>query len=164
MTKPGAPTSSSNQEITRSKALLYSLYSFNGRMNRKDFWLKGTLLPLLIYAAGFAATIAAAASEELIANNISRKASTVMPLIAMAIICIAFFQQLISTLAVATKRVHDLGKSETWVLLMFIPIGNIIVSFILGIIPGQNEANKYGDPGIPQPIKPTPTTLLESDS
>ena len=164
MTKPGAPTSSSNQEITRSKALLYSLYSFNGRMNRKDFWLKGTLLRLLIYAAGFAATIAAAASEELIANTISRTASTGMPLIAAAIICIAFIQDLISILAVATKRLHDLGKSENWILLMFIPVGSIIFWFIIGLIPGQNEPNKYGDPGIAQPINPTPTTLLESDS
>ena len=164
MTKPVAPTSSSNQEITRSRALLYSLYSFNGRMNRKDFWLKGTLLPLLIFAAGSAATITVAASEDLVARTISAKTSTAMPVIAMAIICIAFIQHLISVLAVATKRLHDLGKSEKWVLLMFIPFGSIIFWFIIGLIPGQNEPNKYGDPGIAQPIRPTPTTLLESDS
>jgi len=48
-------------------------------------------------------------------------------------------------LAVYVKRCHDRGKSGWWLLLMLIPFVGIIWWLVdLGILEGQQGANKYG--------------------
>ena len=51
---------------------------------------------------------------------------------------------LIPNLAIAARRLHDVGKSGWWQLVSFTIIG-IIPLFIWVIRAGDSETNKYGD-------------------
>ncbi|MDR2340621.1 MAG: DUF805 domain-containing protein [Deltaproteobacteria bacterium] len=47
--------------------------------------------------------------------------------------------------AMVARRFHDFGRSEWAVLLFVIPIVNMIIMIVVGIIPGNKHANKYGE-------------------
>lgn len=48
--------------------------------------------------------------------------------------------------SVFTRRLHDLGYSGWWSLLIFIPIAGAIQQIILLFRPGDKGNNKYGNP------------------
>lgn len=53
---------------------------------------------------------------------------------------------LVPSLAVAARRLHDLGKSGWWQLLAFIPLVGIIILIIWYATKGQDTENAYGQP------------------
>ena len=64
----------------------------------------------------------------------------------------------------AARRWHDLGQSGWWSWLLPVPVGGWVVGFlVLGCLPGQREANRFG-PGrggplpasAPVPLPPPP--------
>jgi len=68
--------------------------------------------------------------------------------ISLLLITIILFIFIIS---LTIKRLHDIGLSGWYILLLLIPIFNLIMTLLLPIIPGQNKTNKYGTrpkPGI----------------
>jgi uncharacterized membrane protein YhaH (DUF805 family) len=52
---------------------------------------------------------------------------------------------LLPTLAVAVRRLHDIGKKGWWYLLVFIPIIGWIVLLYWFVQPSLPEANEYGE-------------------
>jgi uncharacterized membrane protein YhaH (DUF805 family) len=48
--------------------------------------------------------------------------------------------------AVLIKRLHDLDMRGWWSLLLFIPLFNLLILVIVGLIPGNQEANRFGQP------------------
>lgn len=68
---------------------------------------------------------------------------------------------LLPGIAVAVRRLHDIGKSGLWILLAFIPIIGwiwLIVLYISESAPGDNEygPNQGGSSGTQPPTSPTP--------
>ena len=51
---------------------------------------------------------------------------------------------LIPSYAVTVRRLHDTGKSGWWLLLMFVPFGNIIL-LIFCLIDSTPGPNQYGE-------------------
>ena len=52
------------------------------------------------------------------------------------------------SLAVSLRRLHDVNKTGKWILLLFVPILNflITIAFIIWTLsPGTDGANNYGD-------------------
>lgn len=47
-------------------------------------------------------------------------------------------------LALVIKRCQDIGVTGFLALLIFVPFVNLIAVFVLGFIPGQADANRYG--------------------
>jgi uncharacterized membrane protein YhaH (DUF805 family) len=52
---------------------------------------------------------------------------------------------LYSNAAIAVKRLHDAGYSGFLAIALFIPLINFVFAIWIGILPGTNGPNAYGD-------------------
>ncbi len=102
---------------------------FSGRIGRKNFLL-------LIGPAYLVPVTMSLIFPEFFEDDYSGSV-IVEALIIASIVVLMFF-----VIALHNKRFHDLGLSGWFQLLIFGPIG----SLILGLLPGQKRSNKYGDP------------------
>lgn len=106
---------------------------FNGRARRKEYWMFILFYNIIIIAAYILAIILMFISSTL--------GSIVLGLIGLLVLAL-----LIPTIAVAVRRMHDVGKSGWFIL---IPIYNII----LLITEGEKGDNQYGpDPKADQTV------------
>jgi uncharacterized membrane protein YhaH (DUF805 family) len=105
--------------------MLERLYlSPRGRSSRKFYWIfgvlpffvLGVLIGFLMSAFGLGQEVAFVASL-----------ATLWPCLAMQI-----------------KRWHDLDMSGWWALLTFLPLLNLLVVVVVGLIPGTPGANRFG--------------------
>jgi len=109
------------------------LFSFQGRIPRRTFWLAslGAFLGFAIPAALIASMIKWNEATEII--------GTILLLVLGAIL-------LWVSLAIRVKRWHDHGKSGWWILLGLIPyLGGLISFAVLGCLRGTVGPNAYGD-------------------
>ncbi|MBQ4202264.1 MAG: DUF805 domain-containing protein [Thermoguttaceae bacterium] len=98
--------------------------SVEGRANRREYFYWG----LFVLLANVALAILCAVSEEWVA---------VIALFNLATIC--------PSVCVAIRRLHDLDKGWTWMLLGLIPyLGAAILGCMLLFSPGKPERNQYG--------------------
>ena len=67
------------------------------------------------------------------------------------IVIIALF---LPTLSVAVRRLHDIGRSGWWYLIVIIPYLGYIVLLIFNILEGEEHPNQYGE---------VPTNIIEND-
>lgn len=99
-------------------------FDFNGRANRKLFWL--FTLNLLII--------------NLILNYLLNRFDYVGIIIGLVFSVIMFFP----ILGLDVRRLHDINLSGWWVLLCFIPVLGLVAIVVYGCIPGTEGENKYG--------------------
>jgi len=52
---------------------------------------------------------------------------------------------LIPSLAILARRLHDIGRSGWWILLILIPLIGGLVIFIFTVLDSQRQANEYGE-------------------
>jgi uncharacterized membrane protein YhaH (DUF805 family) len=117
-------------------------FSFDGRISRSTFWLKG-LLPLygLIIFLGVVYGVLSAIVKHAEIEALST-AATVLGALVISIGAICFFW---IYLAVYTKRWHDHGKSGWWQLIAIIPyIGGLWVLVECGFLAGDAGPNAFG--------------------
>ncbi len=103
--------------------------SFDGRIGRRTFWLKGVLLlgVIELVLLVVAAIIDAAATGGVLTVIVAL--ATIWP-----------------SLAVSVKRWHDRNKSGWWILIGFIPlIGGIWALIELGFLEGTVGRNRFGE-------------------
>ena len=128
------------------------LFTGSGRMNRKQFWLIGTLLRAGIIVASFALMLP---GIFLMTDTNSIVGAGVTQGIGIAWVGIIFTGIIIfhawTGIAVPMKRWHDIGLTGWMNLFFFIPLAGGIVWIVLGVIPGQETENKYG----PIPLQKT---------
>ena len=128
------------------------LFRFHGRINRRDYWLKGILLALLTIIGAY--ILVALGLAWVVINNTDPAASMLLesdPLDSQIFELLFIPFGLVLTwmyLAISTKRWHDIGKSAWWNILIFVPILGTLV-FIpliigLGLLPGRKEDNEHG--------------------
>jgi uncharacterized membrane protein YhaH (DUF805 family) len=97
---------------------------FNGRDTRKEFWM----YELFNYIFGTFFYILSLFSHGLIILYFLWVLAAALP-----------------TIAIMVRRLHDIGKSGWWILIVFIPIVGPIVLIVFLATPGNAESNKYGD-------------------
>ena len=103
--------------------------TFDGRISRSDFWLKGAL-PI------FVVNLLISAIDSVITGGL------IATLVSIALIY--------PSVAVGIKRFHDRDKSGWWVLVALIPIiGWIWYLVECGILKGTEGENKYGPDPVP---------------
>jgi uncharacterized membrane protein YhaH (DUF805 family) len=117
------------------------LFSVDGRISKKPFWIYFLCLPVL----------------ELLLLYLLKKSDATTQKNAELIFIIVFAYP---SLAVQIKRWHDLNKSAGSTLINFIPYVGMIYAFIeLGFLDGTHGENKYG----PDPLGRTaPTTQIKT--
>ena len=111
--------------------VLQALFSFHGRMRRRDYWLKGflVLLPISIL-------------NNILAYGVdSEIAHTVSVIIGIASIW--------PSLALVVKRLHDRNRSGWFVATLLIPFANIVFMIWILIevwfLRGTIGPNRFGD-------------------
>ncbi|WP_428034854.1 DUF805 domain-containing protein [Amphritea sp.] len=106
------------------------LFSFQGRIGRKIFWL--TALGMFV--------------AEMVVFGLLTALST-GPEVLMFVTAVLYIPLVWVGLAIQVKRWHDRNKSGWWVLLNFVPlIGAIWVFVEAGCLAGDQNANDYGAP------------------
>jgi uncharacterized membrane protein YhaH (DUF805 family) len=108
------------------------LFSFSGRISRKDYWLKYAIPFVVLYAIAIAIDIS---------NGYGPNNPDSAPVFTALFVLVMIWP----SLAVSVKRWHDRGKSGWFVLINFIPIVGAIWSFVeLGCLRGTPGDNVYG--------------------
>ncbi len=121
--------------------VLKDYFKFSGRARRKEYWMfllfhylfLGLLLFLFIYSND---------SLSIIDEQYSDKETNFIFLQILVVYAIATF---IPSLAVSSRRMHDLGKSGAWFFINLIPYIGGFWFLILTCMEGENKVNKYGE-------------------
>lgn len=106
------------------------LLSYDGRINRSDFWLKG-ILPLVVisFIAGIAVVVSA----------------LITPVLSVVVYLVFIPLDIWIYYAIVAKRFHDRGKSGWWGLVNFIPlIGPLWIIVECGFMEGTDGDNAFG--------------------
>ena len=144
------------------------LFSFQGRLNRKPYWMTAIAITVLMLVL-IAIAIAFFAEREIGAG-----------IAVVAVIALLYIPLIWVGLAVGAKRLHDRDKSAWWLLLFYaVPSvlssaaermegGGLILHLVsfaitiwaiveLGFLRGTIGPNRYGPDPLPSPILPTTT-------
>lgn len=120
---------------------LISLFSLNGRISRRYFWLR-QLLIVIFWIIVFV-SIAAVFRDEF--SDEARAAARAPSSSVLVWLGIAYLFSFALNLSAVVQRYHDRGKSGLWFLFLVVPIVGPIWQFIeLGFLPGQKGDNEYG--------------------
>jgi|SRR5690625_51921 len=104
---------------------------FQSRARRKEYWNYVLYLFLLSIGASFVDTIL----------GFSRMGGSVYGPVTSILFLVTF----IPSLAVAVRRLHDIGKSGWWLLIGFLPVIGTIWLLIFLVREGESLPNQYGD-------------------
>ncbi len=121
------------------------LFSFEGRVGRKTWWLA----MLGIIAAVIAVQVLMA-----VLATMSETAGLIGAIFALAV-CLAL---LVPSLAITAKRWHDVDKSGWWQLLGIVPVANLYALVMTGFIKGTEGRNQYGENPVAEGIAGYPRT------
>lgn len=113
-------------------------FSFDGRIGRKTFWLKGvlplTILSIIIFFVGGLA-------QEWAYWESGEEAQICMSLVFLPISLFLIWPNL----AIVVKRWHDRDKSGWWILIGLIPIiGPMWALVETGFLEGTDGPNRFG--------------------
>ncbi|TDF38165.1 DUF805 domain-containing protein [Alteromonadaceae bacterium M269] len=110
------------------------LFSFQGRIRRKTYWL--SILSLTLGYGIFIFLVA-------FIGALIGLTEAVLSVVTMVLYIPLFW----ASLAIAAKRWHDRNKSAWWILIGIIPIIGAIWAFVEnGFLQGDIESNNYGLP------------------
>ncbi len=124
------------------------IFSFNGRINRAQWWLGVLVLFVVQWVLWFVlgSIFGLAALENIDPNDPAAVVVLMQQMSAMMVpMSILVLLMIYPSLAVHTKRWHDRNKSGWWSLIMLVPmIGAIWMLIELGILRGTDGENRYG--------------------
>lgn len=125
-----------------SRGIAWTLFSFNGRLNRTRYWVA----TVGIWSAYFLFVVAMFVIAALIQGTDADGNLIPGVLSEDALIFGAYLPVLWSMLAVQVKRWHDRGKPGSWILIGMVPIVGPIWSLVeTGFMPGTPGPNQFGD-------------------
>ena len=123
---------------------LKRLFDFKGRANRKEFWLFVCWFIVLLLASIFAVMLLCSLIGTLLYSDPSRQESVSW---IGFIICVvwAYLSTILLPLSLRTRRLHDIGMSGWWQLLLFVPYLGGLALFICMLLPGNEGENRFGE-------------------
>ena len=121
------------------------LFSFEGRINRKPYWLFSLAVSILVVIISV-----------IIQSILNFQGSGTTPQEFQNIMNIVAILFLWPALAVQVKRWHDIDKSGWFVLFNLIPFVGVFINLIFnGFIEGTHGENKYGQDPLNRQSNPT---------
>ncbi|HEX3919655.1 MAG TPA: DUF805 domain-containing protein [Caulobacteraceae bacterium] len=117
--------------------LLRLLFSFQGRIRRRDFWLGEIAITVILYVTIVAAAVFGGGPV----RGEDQLMLVLSVLFELAVLVLSFW----ASVALRVKRWHDRDKSGFWVLIAFIPVlGGLWELIELGFLDGTSGDNNYG--------------------
>jgi uncharacterized membrane protein YhaH (DUF805 family) len=114
--------------------------TFAGRARRKEFC--GFAVFYLLFWLVCAATVALGVASSRFAGSDANLSPLLF--IGGGLIVLYGLGMVVPGLAVATRRLHDIGRSGWWQLLHMVPVVGSLALFALLLLPGQPEPNRFG--------------------
>ena len=126
------------------RALTSNYANFSGRARRKEYWGY-----FLFWIIAFAAICFMALAVDAAAGNLDTGEQA--PILTIAAAGLFVLATLLPGLGLTIRRIHDIGLSGWFYLLVFIPtIGSLIV-LVFCLIPSQKNDNRWGP--VPEGIR-----------
>lgn len=127
--------------MTAANTVFSKYATFFGRATRSEFWWWALCVVtiLLIARAIDAAILEPMLGLDASPQNPSRPLTSLLA-----------FALLLPNIALAARRLHDIGKSAWWLLVGFVPIVGAFILVYFYIQPSAPKANQYG-PFVPFP-------------
>jgi len=116
---------------------------FSGRSRRRELWmfvLFNTIIGVVLYVGG------------LVAKAQESSLSTIL----FGLYFVYLLAALVPGWAVGARRLHDIGKSGWWWLIVFVPFVGGIILIVFWAMEGQPGDNQYG----PNPKAPAPAGTI----
>ena len=111
---------------------------FDGRSRRKEYWmfqLFNTIIIMILYGYIISQIIGGSGNPEDIMTGSS--------LGLMSFFGIYFLATFVPSLAIAVRRLHDVGKSGWFLLWGLVPFGGLVI-FYFSVVDSQEGSNEYG--------------------
>lgn len=127
--------------LSSTKLMLKDIFRYGKCMSRADYWygvLGMALLTLTVFIGLWACNIALRYFNGIGQYRIAQALVNFIIFVAVTAIIALFLLNLSATV----RRLHDIGMDGAWVLLQFIPVGNIIV-LVFMCQPTAMENNRY---------------------
>lgn len=115
--------------IENKQSLKELFFTYEGRLNRKRYLLRGLALGLVGFLVFYLMTAAAFMTENVLV--------AFADVVVYAIIFVSSFM-------LSIRRLHDMGKPGWWVLILFVPVVGIILSLVMLFKKGTEGDNEYG--------------------
>lgn len=114
---------------------------FEGRANRREYWMFQLFLLLATTAVGaLSLTVALLAGLVLEADSSWMAGITIG---ALALVGLLWLATIVPLIAVTVRRLHDCGQSGWLYLLALVPGGGLVI-LIFALLPGTPQDNPYG--------------------
>ena len=104
-------------------------WDFRGRAGRAEYWWYVLLLMVLSLAAF------------LVDANVFHDGGLFGPCY-----LVTSFANLIPSLSLGTRRLHDIGRSGWWQLIMIVPLVGPVALIVMAALPSQPQENRFGPP------------------
>lgn len=108
------------------RSVLSQFVGFSGRASRSEYWIWWGFTVVVFFAIGAVALL------------FDSTGYVVTSLVALVFV--------LPNLAVAVRRLHDVGRSGFWLLLVFIPFIGALILLAFLLLDSQSEPNKWGSP------------------
>jgi len=102
---------------------------FSGRARRMEYWMFALFNFLVSFGLALIDGFAGLANKDGIG-----------PLSAIYSLAV-----LLPSLALGVRRLHDIGRSGWWLLIVLVPVIGVIVLFVFSVLPSEPGSNEYGD-------------------
>ncbi|GAB3257353.1 DUF805 domain-containing protein [Kineosporia babensis] len=119
---------------------------FSGRARRSEYWWFCLASILINAVATIVLALGLVAGQEFPAAIV----------VAGIIYAVVYFGLILPSLAVAVRRLHDIGRTGWWMLLSLVPFGALVL-IVFAVLEGEQGTNKWGpnpknaDPAYGQP-------------
>lgn len=110
--------------------LLWLFFGISGRVSRAAYFLGGLLVAIAQAFPLYRFTLVMEGTPESVLWSMT--------------FMIVFIVSLWSNVALAVKRLHDLGKTGLAAAVLFVPVISIVAFLVLCLFPGQQGPNRYG--------------------
>lgn len=133
---------------TRHPTILWLLFGFDGRIGRSAYWL-GFGLMLCVEAIVMKTYLLE------IAQNAATADEFMSELTSDPVFNALWAASVWSQFALAAKRLHDRGVTGFAAALLALPFVNLVAIFVIGLLPGERGANRFGPgPNSRAPLPP----------
>ena len=111
----------------------FTKFSFSGRVNRKEYGVFYLIMLILMFVLAYIDGLTG-----LYITTMSNQVGIISTIFTLVVFLPAY--------SMITKRLHDIGKSGSWSLLLMAPLVGTIFLFVLFLKKGDPGINQYGPP------------------